>query len=116
MEPLRLLQNDYNNGEPSRAAVAAKYRRKRQAVPHSFRVGVRITTLAVGLAIVGVLAHAAAVWFSTRYVVQRQPDGTRQRAWPAHMDLWPTWVMLGAAVIAIVVQTLALLTLCGCVS
>ena len=83
---------------------------------HSFRVAVRTFSLIIGSAVVGVLAHASAVWFSTRYVVQQQPDGSRQRAWPAQMDLWPTWVMLGAAVIAILVQIVAFLTLCGGVS
>jgi len=114
MEPLRLLQGD--NDVPSISPVAANSRRRPQAVPHSFRVAVRTFSLIIGSAVVGVLAHASAVWFSTRYVVQQQPDGSRQRAWPAQMDLWPTWVMLGAAVIAILVQIVAFLTLCGGVS
>jgi hypothetical protein len=115
MEPLRHFQSDGRSG-PSTTPLVADSRRRRQAIPHSLRVCIRIAALATGAAIVGVLAHASAVWFSTRFVVQQQPDGSRQRAWPAHMDLWPTWVMLGAAVIAILVQMLAFLTLCGGVS
>ncbi|KAH8684493.1 hypothetical protein BGZ60DRAFT_397674 [Tricladium varicosporioides] len=59
------------------------------------------------------LSHASVVWTSTRYVIQQDENGMRQRAWPAHIDLWPTWVMLGAAVIATCVQIVSLLTLCG---
>lgn len=115
MEPLRHLQSNLSGG-PSTTPFVANSRRRRQAIPHSIRVGIRIFALATSAAIVGVLTHSSAVWFSTRYVVQQQPDGSRQRAWPAHMELWPTWVMLGAAVIAILVQMLAFLTLCGGVS
>jgi hypothetical protein len=87
--------------------------RKARVTPQPFRVVIRLIALAIAASVVGVLAHASTVWFTTRYVVQQQPNGFRQRAWPAHMDLWPTWVMLGAAVIAILIQIVSLMTLCG---
>jgi hypothetical protein len=92
---------------------ARKAKGKARAAPNVFRVLVRVVALAVAASIIGVLSHAAAVWFTTRKVVQQQPNGVRQRAWPNHLDGWPTWVMLGAAVIAVVVQILSLLTFCG---
>lgn len=86
---------------------------KAQAVPHSVRVVIRFISLTAAASIIGILAHASTVWFATRNVVQQQLTGIRQRAWPAHIDLWPTWVMLGAAVIAVFIQTVSLLTLFG---
>lgn len=87
--------------------------RKARAVPHSVRVAIRIFSLVAAASIIGILGHASMIWFSTRNVIRQQPSGLRQRAWPAHMDLWPTWVMLGAAVIAVFIQIASLLTLIG---
>ncbi|KIW30784.1 uncharacterized protein PV07_02485 [Cladophialophora immunda] len=121
MEPLRHLvlpsrhsveQHTFTQHTPTHEQVR-KAQRQARAVPNVCRVLVRIIALAVAASIIGVLAHAAAVWFTTRNVVQQQPSGMRQRAWPNHIDVWPTWVMLGAAVIAVIVQILSLLTFCG---
>lgn len=123
MEPLRHLHlpaqirnagsRNFSNNE---TALGQNGKRKARAAPNAFRVVVRVISLAVAASIIGVLAHASVVWFTTRNVVQQQPNGVRQRAWPNHIDVWPTWVMLGAAVIAVVVQILSLLTFCGGVS
>ncbi len=59
----------------------------------------------------GVLAHAAVVWYTTRNDILMQPHGVRMRGWPTHMNLKPTWLMLAVAVIAMIVQTAALVTL-----
>ena len=113
MEPLR------HHSGPSSTEYGPNYNgirkpeRKARAVPHSIRVVIRIFSLAAAASIIGILGHASSVWFATRNVVQQQPTGIRQRAWPAHIDLWPTWVMLGAAAIAVFIQIVSLLTLFG---
>ncbi|KAF4633703.1 hypothetical protein G7Y89_g4415 [Cudoniella acicularis] len=111
MEALR-HERQYGSG----SAISHNYPRKERVTgpPHIVRVIIRIFALIVAASITGVLGHAAAVWFSTQNVIQQQDGGYRQRAWPANLDLWPTWVMLGAAVVAIFIQLLSLLTLCGC--
>jgi uncharacterized MAPEG superfamily protein len=128
MEPLRhlLLPSQHArrssagmplvSGEGPTREEIRRTQRKARAAPNAFRVLVRVIALAVATSIIGVLSHATIVWFATRNVVQRQPNGTRQRAWPNHIDGWPTWVMLGAAVLAVIVQILSLLTFCGGVS
>jgi hypothetical protein len=114
MEPLR-----HHSGPSLSAEYGPNYngirnpQRKALAVPHSVRVVIRIFSLATAASIIGILGHALTVWFGTRNVVQQQPSGIRQRAWPAHIDLWPTWVMLGAAAIAVFIQIVSLLTLLG---
>ncbi|KIX97719.1 uncharacterized protein Z520_06497 [Fonsecaea multimorphosa CBS 102226] len=114
MEPLRSLNT---HGQSPHLRVDTSYEQvrnaKRKALtrPNRLRVIVRLITLTVGASIVGVLAHAAFVWYSTRNYILMQPHGIRMRGWPAQMDLIPTWIMLAVAVIAIVVQIVALLTL-----
>lgn len=98
---------------PSAYEQVRTAQRKAQAAPNTWRIVVRGVALVAAASIIGVLAHASAVWSSTREVIQTNPNGYRLRAWPVRIDLWPTWVMLGAAVIAVVVQTLSLLTFCG---
>lgn len=124
MEPLRHHpgQSHHDPGPSVSVEYGPTYkeahqaRRKERAAPHTVRVVIRLLALVVAASIIGVLAHATGVWFTTRDVVQQRPNGIRQRAWPLHIDLWPTWVMLGAAIIAIFIQIVSLLTLCGGVS
>ncbi|OAP54955.1 hypothetical protein AYL99_10655 [Fonsecaea erecta] len=114
MEPLR---SHNTHGQSHFASVSTSYDQVRNAKKtalarlNRLRVVVRLITLTVGASIVGVLAHAAVVWYTTRDDVLMQPHGIRMRGWPAQMDLVPTWIMLAVAVIAIVVQIFALLTL-----
>jgi hypothetical protein len=116
MEPLRLLNGGNQslisgNGVNHDQVRNAKQRALVLARPNVLRVIVRIITLAVGASVLGVLAHAAAVWYTTRNDVLMQPHGIRMRGWPAQMDMIPTWLMLAVAAIAILVQVVALLTL-----
>jgi hypothetical protein len=125
MEPLRHLLVTGSNAGTDGAGVplvggqyhgpeqARTSRHKAIAIPNSFRISVRVLSLGVAASIVGILLHAVAIWVTTKNVVQQQPNGTRQRAWPNHIDLWPTRVMLLAVAFAVVVQTLSLLTFCG---
>ncbi|OAL35370.1 hypothetical protein AYO20_05421 [Fonsecaea nubica] len=121
MEPLRhlVLPSQNTAAAPPYAFTEPTHEQTRRAqgearaVPNSFRVLVRIVALAAAASIIGVLAHATVVWINTRSVILQQPDGSFQRGWPDHIDLWPTWVMLAAAVIAVVVQLLSMLTFCG---
>ncbi|KIW88325.1 uncharacterized protein Z519_10892 [Cladophialophora bantiana CBS 173.52] len=121
MEPLRHLvlpnqQTARQHGITEHAPTHEQFRKaqgKARAAPNICRVLVRFIALGFAASIIGVLAHAAVVWATTRNVVEQQSNGIRQRAWPNHIDVWPTWVMLGAAVFAVVVQILSLLTFCG---
>ncbi|OQU96079.1 hypothetical protein CLAIMM_02215 isoform 2 [Cladophialophora immunda] len=114
MEPLRHLNT---HGQSPHAGVGASHELERSAKkralarPNLLRVVIRLITLTVGASIVGVLAHAAVVWYTTRNDILMQPHGIRMRGWPAQMNLIPTWIMLSVAVIAMVVQIIALLTL-----
>lgn len=91
-------------------------KRKALARPNVRRTLIRLFTLAVGISIVAVLGQATAGWYMTRNDVLSQPSGLRMPGWPQGMNLTPTYVMLSVAAVAILVQILAALTLCGPVS
>lgn len=83
----------------------------------SVRVVLRLLALAFAASVIGVQAHIARVWDQSKNeTVQNSQTGFRMRAWAAQMDLWPTWVNIGAGVIASVIHISSLLTLCGGVS
>ncbi|RFU79997.1 hypothetical protein TARUN_2219 [Trichoderma arundinaceum] len=80
----------------------------------SVRIVLRLLALAFALSIIGVQSHVAWVWNQSRNeTVQNPQSGFRMRAWAAQMDLWPTWVNIGAGVIASVIHISSLITLCG---
>ncbi|KAI1626186.1 hypothetical protein EDD37DRAFT_626584 [Exophiala viscosa] len=116
MEPLRHHpgQSGFNASAyvPTQEQVRKSIKEVR-ATPRSSRLLIRVVTLGVAISLIGTLGHTSIVWFQTRNVISNTANGSRQRAWPDHMDLWPTWVMLGAAVISICFSILALLSLCG---
>ncbi|KAK4947660.1 hypothetical protein LTR10_013606 [Elasticomyces elasticus] len=116
MEPLRHHPGQggftASNYIPSQEQLRKSIKEAR-ATPRSSRLLIRVITLGVAISLIGTLGHSSIVWFQTRNVISNTANGSRQRAWPAHMDLWPTWVMLGAAVMSICISVLALLSLCG---
>jgi hypothetical protein len=119
MEPLRHLKLHQQTARPQSSSAPERARltkAKALARPNYIRVTIRLLTFIIGASIIGVLAHSAAVWYSTRNAILKQPHGFRMRAWPARMNLTPTWVMLAVAVVAIFVQIIALLSLIGGVS
>jgi hypothetical protein len=119
MEPLRHLKIHQQTTRPQDGSAPEKAgltKAKALARPNYVRVTIRLLTFIIDASIVGVLAHSAAVWYSTRNAILKQPHGFRMRAWPARMDLVPTWVMLAVGAIAIFVQIIALLSLIGGVS
>jgi hypothetical protein len=119
MEPLRHLSLPQQITRPQSSGAPEKARLTKAnalARPNYVRVAIRLLAFIIGTSIVGVLAHSAAVWYSTRNAILKQPHGFRMRAWPARMDLIPTWIMLAVAVVAIFVQVVALLSLIGGVS
>ncbi|KAL7930770.1 hypothetical protein V8C35DRAFT_329999 [Trichoderma chlorosporum] len=80
----------------------------------SVRIILRLLALAFALSIIGVQSHVAWVWDQSRNeTVQNPQNGFRMRAWAAQMDLWPTWVNIGAGVIASVIHISSLITWCG---
>ncbi|KAK6359339.1 hypothetical protein TWF696_000500 [Orbilia brochopaga] len=79
-----------------------------------FRTALRVLVLIIAATIVGLQAHALAVWKDTRDdVVDQRPDGGqwRMQSW-AVMDFTPTWTTLGVAAASVVVQTIALISIC----
>ncbi|KAL6806404.1 hypothetical protein GGI42DRAFT_352221 [Trichoderma sp. SZMC 28013] len=83
-------------------------------ISESVRVVLRLLALAFAASVIGVQAHVARVWDQSKNeTVQNSQTGFRMRAWAAQMDLWPTWVNIGAGVIASVIHISSLLTLCG---
>ncbi|KAJ9614015.1 hypothetical protein H2200_002151 [Cladophialophora chaetospira] len=79
------------------------------------RVGLRVIALIFAITILGVQAHSAYVWLSTRNNTHFNPTTKlNTRSW-AIIDGWPTWVMIAAAVVATVIQLSALTShLCVC--
>jgi hypothetical protein len=83
----------------------------------TIRIGLRVVALLFAISILGIQAWSAYKWVSTRNEFVFNPK-TRlnTRAW-AITDGWPTWTVIGAAVIATVIQLSALTShLCVCVS
>jgi hypothetical protein len=90
--------------------------RKARARPSLLRIIIRTFTLAVGASILAVLAQSVAVWYMTRHTILSQPGKLPQPGWPSTMDLKPTYLMLAAAGIAVIIQLVAFFTLVGPVS
>ena len=80
------------------------------------RIGLRIVALVFAITILGVQAHSAYVWLSTRnQYLFNNTTKLNTRSW-AIINGWPTWVMIAAAVVATVIQISALTShLCTCV-
>ncbi|KAL7944727.1 hypothetical protein V8C42DRAFT_325705 [Trichoderma barbatum] len=79
----------------------------------SVRIVLRLLALAFAISVIGVQSHVAWVWNQSRNeTVQNPQNGFRMRAWAAQMDLWPTWTIIGAGVIASVIHISSLITLC----
>ncbi|OCT50635.1 hypothetical protein CLCR_07464 [Cladophialophora carrionii] len=85
--------------------------RKARARPSLLRVIIRVITLGVSASNLAVLALSVAVWYSTRNTVLSQPGKLPQPGWPATMDMKPTWLMLAASVVAVLIHFFALCTL-----
>jgi hypothetical protein len=107
------VENSYSIEIPAPAAQVKHAERRARARPSFRRIALRIISLAVGASILAVLAHATYVWFATRNGQLMLANGVTLRSWPAEMDLKPTWIMLAAAALAVLMQILALLTLVG---
>src|ERR1700754_4860999 len=98
MEPLRHHhgRSHSHSGHSHGPSVTVNYgpskeqihhaKRKELARPNFRRTLIRLITLAVGISIVGVLAQATAVWYTTRHDVLRQPNGFRMPGWPEGMN------------------------------
>lgn len=89
-----------------------KDRNTANAVSSPVRAVLRIVALSFAVSIVVVQALAAARWSVThKETIQNPSNGFRIRAWPAEMDLWPTWTNIIAGGIATIVHISALVTL-----
>lgn len=75
----------------------------------------RVLSLVLAITILGIQVHSVYVWLKTRpQSTRNQTTGFQTRIW-AVIDSWPSWVMLGVAVAAVVVHFIAFGSLCGCV-
>lgn len=73
------------------------------------RIALRVVALALAGSVIGLQTFAATEWVRTRdEIVQEVTSGFRIRAWPAGMDLWPTWINIIAGGIAAVIHIFAL--------
>ncbi|KIW22955.1 hypothetical protein, variant [Cladophialophora immunda] len=80
----------------------------------TIRTVFRVLSLVLAITILGIQAYSIYVWLKTRRQSTRnQTTGFQTMIW-AIIDPWPTWVMLGAAVAAVVVHFIAFGSLCGC--
>ena len=104
---------------PSPAEIKGKSKKAlaRPSIPRVIirlaALAISVSALAIGVSALAVLAQSVIVWFATHDTIVTQPQGLRMRAWPDRLEMAPTYVMLGAALISVVVQILAGLTLCG---
>lgn len=75
----------------------------------------RVLSLVLAITIIGIQAYSVYMWLKTRNKsTKNQTTGFQTKIW-AIIDPWPTWVMLGVAVAAVVVHFIAFGSLCGCV-
>ncbi|OAP55712.1 hypothetical protein AYL99_09864 [Fonsecaea erecta] len=78
------------------------------------RTVLRILSLVLAISVLGIQAYSVYIWLKTREQrTQNTKTRIQTRIW-AFLDPWPTWVMLGAAVVAIVTHLTAFGSLCGC--
>jgi hypothetical protein len=89
------------------------------APPHrrfqAIRTVFRVLSLVLAITVVGIQAYSSYVWLKTRHDATRnRVTGFQTKIW-AFIDPWPTWVMLGAGVAAVVVHFIAFGSFCGCV-
>jgi hypothetical protein len=107
-------------GEPREAGPEYSTRRKepkQSGTIQRVRISFRVIAFILAVTILGVQAWSAYKWLSTRNQwVYNPKTKLNTRAW-AIIDGWPTWVMMAAAVVAMVIQMTALTShLCVCVS
>ena len=82
------------------------------SAPSRLRILVRVIALLLAISILVIQAHSAHMWLTTRHDSKlNAKTGVRTLLW-AKLDMWPTWIMLGAAVIATSVHLIALGSRC----
>lgn len=89
--------------------------KQKHRIPHSARLGLRVLSLLLSLAAVGILAHATLIYRMTTDEIFTYPYGTKFKAWPQPLHLRPTFLMIGAAVTAALLNIVALLLSLGTV-
>jgi hypothetical protein len=118
MEPLRYGDGTYAESDSFiKPSGASKSRNApRREIPHGIRVALRIASMIASLAVAGLLVHTVVTQHITRNQKFTYPHGTEFSAWPKTLKLGPTYLMLGAGLFAGVLNLIALIALCGCVS
>ena len=109
--PEKPLVRDAVDGKNHMRVQNARRQASRGA-PHIVRAILRTIVLLVAVTILAVQGHSMSVWLDTRHQSAYNPKTRLRTTLWAHLDSGPTWTMLIAALIAVVVHFLALLTLC----
>lgn len=99
-----------------RQTPARERRSSRRATTNYTRIALRALAFAFAISIVGVQAHALYVYLDTRTdTAVNRVTNLNTELW-AFLDVWPNWAILGTAILATLIQIVALGTLCSCVS
>ncbi|KAF3910613.1 hypothetical protein ABW21_db0203984 [Orbilia brochopaga] len=80
---------------------------------HHFRTALRVLVLGIAVTILALQVNAVTLWRDTRDDIEEAKNGQqyRMQAW-AVMDFTPTWVVVGVAGGSILIQSIALISLC----
>lgn len=97
----------FNHEDPK-----TKKRQPRYQVSHGIRVTWRIISLLLSITIIGLLGHTLYLQGKSALANFKYPSGMELPAWPEGLKLYPTYLFLGAAVVAFVVNFIALLLVC----
>lgn len=89
-----------------------KNRAPRYQVPHGIRVTWRIMSLLLSITIIGLLGHVLYLRGKSTEANFKYPSGMEIPAWPEGLKLYPTYLFLGAAIVAFVINLLGILLVC----
>ncbi|KAJ4030269.1 hypothetical protein NW761_011938 [Fusarium oxysporum] len=102
---------EMSNDEQQLIKKQNKRRRKAQAPSSYASAFARGISLAIAISVAAVQSGDLSVWSKTRNGTMVNPQGKfKPKAWPAVLDLKPTYIMLCVALVTAVVQMLAILT------
>jgi hypothetical protein len=95
----------------------SRRQRAQKSSTSPFSAFVRGVSLCIAITVVVIQSTWLSVLFRTRNdIIPNPQDHFKPKAWPAVLDIKPTYIMLGVAALTIVFQLLAILTHVGPVS
>ncbi|KIV92140.1 hypothetical protein PV10_06602 [Exophiala mesophila] len=89
-------------------------RRVRRATTNYTRIVLRALAFAFAVSIIGIQAHTLYVYLDTRNdTAINRVTNLKTELW-AFLDVWPNWAIMGTAILATLIQVVAIGTLCSC--